>query len=633
MTARDTSSETKTEERRAALQTNEGIKDTIESIVVAFILAFVFRAFLVEAFVIPTGSMAATLLGKHGTITCEDCGWEFTYGLADQSTQQVTKNTPGAVLRDTKAVCPNCRHPNDKLPLTDVESPGGDAEPGDRILVFKWPFDLDGDRIGPKRWDVAVFKDPSRPNAVPAPSVPQNFIKRLVGLPNEVLEIIDGDIYTVPDSDLSAESIATLDALRGMKYVDHTLEEIRQAGTSTYRTTQLAIEARHRLAALMGPSVTDDNISRYQLELRKKRNQYENQARPGLSALRDELDEKLHVRRKTALARQALATVVYNHDYPPRTLDDGQPRWEAAGGFDDVWDTTGRKIRCNCLGGDGGQVEFAGVVIDDFAAYNAGRADQTQTNPVSDLQLDFVLVPAEGQGHLGVTLSKYDDDFEARIWADGRIALYHRDADEQDGEGELLCAHRLDPLQPGHPIELTVQLADFRVSMDVNGTEVLATTDEQYTPDIRALRAMEANPRRRPLARGPRISAENLACELWHVVLQRDVYYSSVGNGPYTNPSLRTGWGTTGHPIWLRDGEYFMLGDNSSASKDSRLWEMPGERLLPRGEDYQLGTVPEDQLIGRAFFVYWPSGHRSDIIPVLRDWGLIPNFGRMRWIR
>ena len=36
----------------------EGMKDTIESIVIALVLAFVFRAFVVEAFVIPTGSMA-----------------------------------------------------------------------------------------------------------------------------------------------------------------------------------------------------------------------------------------------------------------------------------------------------------------------------------------------------------------------------------------------------------------------------------------------------------------------------------------------------------------------------------------------------------------------------------------------
>ena len=96
---------------------------------------------------------------------------------------------------------------------------------------------------------------------------------------------------------------------------------------------------------------------------------------------------------------------------------------------------------------------------------------------------------------------------------------------------------------------------------------------------------------------------------------------------------MRTGWGTQGHPIWLREGEYFMLGDNSAASKDSRLWSVPGKELQARGEAYQRGTVPGDQLIGRAFFVYWPSGHRTKLLPFLSNWGVIPNVGRMRWIR
>src|SRR3712207_9224839 len=54
------------------------VKETIESILVAFILAFVFRAFVVEAFVIPTGSMAPTLLGAHIRYACNDCGYRFT---------------------------------------------------------------------------------------------------------------------------------------------------------------------------------------------------------------------------------------------------------------------------------------------------------------------------------------------------------------------------------------------------------------------------------------------------------------------------------------------------------------------------------------------------------------------------
>ena len=45
----------------------QSVRETIESIVVAFILAFLFRAFVAEAFVIPTGSMAPTLMGVMRT--------------------------------------------------------------------------------------------------------------------------------------------------------------------------------------------------------------------------------------------------------------------------------------------------------------------------------------------------------------------------------------------------------------------------------------------------------------------------------------------------------------------------------------------------------------------------------------
>jgi hypothetical protein len=78
-----------------------------------------------------------------------------------------------------------------------------------------------------------------------------------------------------------------------------------------------------------------------------------------------------------------------------------------------------------------------------------------------------------------------------------------------------------------------------------------------------------------------------------------------------------------------------MLGDNSPASKDSRLWDVAGAHLSDRGEHYQLGTVPADQIIGPAFFVYWPSGLRPSWLPIskVNELGVIPNVGRMRWIR
>ena len=54
---------TRADEPQPASSRSVAVRETIESIVVAFVLAFLFRTFEAEAFVIPTGSMSPSLQG------------------------------------------------------------------------------------------------------------------------------------------------------------------------------------------------------------------------------------------------------------------------------------------------------------------------------------------------------------------------------------------------------------------------------------------------------------------------------------------------------------------------------------------------------------------------------------------
>ena len=158
-------------------------------------------------------------------------------------------------------------------------------------------------------------------------------------------------------------------------------------------------------------------------------------------------------------------------------------------------------------------------------------------------------------------------------------------------------------------------------------------------------------------------------CELRHASLYRDVYYTAAyieepPLGPLgryaqrlrNDPSFggrnrwiprpgvprAIGWGVAPNAIKLAkhgDGaddldEFFVLGDNSPQSLDGRAWVKAGPSLRLVDKDgkaqYQLGTVPRYNLIGKAFFVYWPSGFR---VPGLPSLPVIPNVGKMRMIR
>lgn len=147
-------------------------REAIEGLVIAIVLALLIRGFEAEAFVIPTGSMAPTLRGRHKDVACEQCEHQYAAGASLEAEQ-----SHGDVVLTS---CPMCG-----FPQQNTYDKGRDASfSGDRILVNKFAFDPLG---VPERFDIIVFKNPN--------DAKQNYIKRLCGLPGETVMLMRGDIY------------------------------------------------------------------------------------------------------------------------------------------------------------------------------------------------------------------------------------------------------------------------------------------------------------------------------------------------------------------------------------------------------------------------------------------------------
>ena len=112
----------------------------------------------------------------------------------------------------------------------------------------------------------------------------------------------------------------------------------------------------------------------------------------------------------------------------------------------------------------------------------------------------------------------------------------------------------------------------------------------------------------------------------------RDLYYRP-GKIPRAqkNPPHIAGdaFGTSPqHFAVLGPDQYFMLGDNSPASSDSRVWGSP-HPLVAHQIDESPFVVNERLLLGKAWVVYFPAPYALTAY----GRGFIPDFGRLRFIR
>jgi len=157
----------------------------IEFFVGILIGGTVFTTWLAQPFIVPSGSMANTLLGTHYSLTCPKCGYNFDCGVeADQRTYP--------------AACPNCGY------TQDVSLDTQPVVLGDKVLAFKQAYTF----RDPQRWEVVVFQRPGQASV--------SYVKRVVGLPGEAVQIRRGDVYI--DGKIARKS---MDQQRNMAILVH----------------------------------------------------------------------------------------------------------------------------------------------------------------------------------------------------------------------------------------------------------------------------------------------------------------------------------------------------------------------------------------------------------------------------
>ena len=159
-------------------------RESVESFVIV-IVAFLVWSFEAEGFVIPTGSMAPTLMGRHKEIVCPECGNVYTVNADCEVDSNGSGASTGA--RVAWGTCENCRF---QTRVDDAPSVSGD-----RIYTMKkglaLPLLPSYGEVGPGRWEIAVFKLPEDPEV--------RYIKRQVGMPGETIRIAQGDLWRSPD--------------------------------------------------------------------------------------------------------------------------------------------------------------------------------------------------------------------------------------------------------------------------------------------------------------------------------------------------------------------------------------------------------------------------------------------------
>ncbi|MEZ6070140.1 MAG: signal peptidase I [Pirellulales bacterium] len=546
----------------------DGVRETIESVVIALVLAFLFRTFEAEAFVIPTGSMGPTLEGRHKDLDCPQCGYHFRVNAAEEFDDLAGRMRPDGQGIIHSITCPVCRYTNEEVDYTKDPSYNGD-----RLLVSKMAY-----QIGePERWDVIVFKFPEQAE--------MNYIKRLIGLPGETVRIFQGDIYiNSPEQD-------------GFHIARKPADKARVMWQPVYDNDY----AQQELLDAGWPSRWSDSND-------------DNAAGDGWTRSDD-------LKTFSVAAEGAERRLTYRHVVPS---------WKD-------W----REVKAGTLPHPS---DARPQLISDFCGYNAGNTSRLSSRPPAQVLGPHWVGDLAVEGTIDVSQVGSDGQVEFELIRGGRRHTCTINLNDGtvtlgvDGIADFAPRAASDVRGTGSH-EVTVANIDEQLHVWIDGDLLEFDAATAYADSDGSAPVIPTQDDLAPVS----VIARDATLSVTHLRVFRDVYYiaADANSGPLVDymhdSTFRHGsdeqlidflaspdqWGKFDNlrrvEFPLGDDQFFVLGDNSPRSRDSRLWT-------------EQHFVEREMLIGKAMVVYWP--HSWNEVPGTDiPFPLFPNFSAMRVVR
>jgi signal peptidase I len=435
-------------------------------------LFLVLRTLAVEPFGVPTGSMAPALIGHHRAGPCPRCGYPVRVGRP---------STGNATEHFSEVACPNCEYRFSLATARDLS--------GDRLLVDKNVYSV----RAPRRWEMVVFRCPDpdpKENGKP-------YVKRLIGLPGETIQIIDGDVY------VNGRIVR-----KGLAEVRETMVPVFDMN---YPPKGEGWGARWVVAPRADPRLPAGEPGTHLPA--------EAPAIQGTELILDASESP-----------QTMVGVTYRHWNLDERKEEPVRVWNAY---------------------DGAPRRHFGPLP---AAHDFILTCEIEVTATTTGEACFACRLMDGADSITAELA-------VGAKGTGQTQLV------RDGHGGLGAATGV-ALRPGNKYQLEFAFVDRQAILAIDGKPVVPPAELEPAPVRTEVR--------RPLqfgARGCRVVVRDLK-------LHRDIHYTQYGEHG------------TRHPVVLGPKEYYVLGDNSGNSQDSRKWPAPG--------------VPEADFIGKPVLVHQP---------------------------